>query len=148
MNLKSFIGNLLGVCAFPFIIMGVICIITMLVTQGLILIFIGISLMLIAIYLHEKVKYEALLKEKESQKISQIETSESIPESVYSEMCEECKKSKEELEKELQERIDKRAMELVMIASILTDKRTNKETRAKKLKQYFKEDTILSDWAL
>ncbi len=153
MDFKYFLGNLLGVCSIPFTITGFVCLFQTLISVGLILVLIGVIFMLTAIYLRDKMLLEKTFKEKNfKNNEDEIDSNSNIIEMNEATDTAEAKVDNFPFIADAinnikdEEYIDKKVKEIVEIFAILSDKRTNKETRARKLKQYFNEDTNLFDW--
>lgn len=136
MEKKIFFGNLIGSVALVISFIGVMGIVTQkFIIAGIIELTVSIALLLIAVYMHGLIKEEKYKKELDT---SDYYCDESC--GINEEAEKEREINLEEREREYQLYLDAKAQLLVEAFAILTDKRTNKERRAKKIRKYIQTD--------
>ena len=127
MDKKIFWGNLIGVLNFPFIIAGFISVFTNPIV-GIILISVGLILLFVAIFVHSQIN----------------EVSEDSEEPILAE-CIENKEDIAQREREYEMYLDAKTALMVEAFAILTDKRTNKQARARKLRKIIRSNPFNVD---
>lgn len=127
MDKKIFWRNLIGVLSFSFITAGLINVFTNPIV-GVILISVGLILLFIAIFIQSQIN----------------EVSEDSEEPILTE-CIENKEDIAQREREYEMYLDAKTALMIQAFSILSDKRMNKETRARKLRKIIRSNPFNVD---
>ena len=136
MNKKIFFGNLLGVLSLSFFIVGCVTLFDN-PFIGTILNTIGLVSLFIAIYIHELITKQIEKEENESKPTTSATVDEISEEKRQKELIKK--------KKEYEIYLDAKTALMVDAFAILTDKRTNKQTRARKLRKIIRSNPFNID---